>query len=676
MKRGGSLIAGIAALGLWLAPSAVAKTFEVTRTADTAPNGCGQGGCTLREAVIAANNRDGADTIVLRSGKTYTLGIAGADEDDGATGDLDLAGPTTVRADGRRPATVDANDLDRAFDTMRRATFRGVRVIGGVTQMILGEEDGGAIRAGGGRLLLVRCRFAGIDAPPLGLGAANAAIQKREGAKGAIVARRTNVQGTEGVALDTHGNGDIRIERSRLIDNFYGAVRSFGAGGISVARSLISGGERGGITDFDAGAIRIVRSRVGGFAQGAVTDFDAGAITLSRSRVVGNGQQGVTDFGAGGIRLTGSRISGNDDAVQNFDPGGVVASRSRVTNNAGDGLGNFGSGGIEVLRSVVAGNDGGGVDDFGAGGVAVADSRVVQNGSQGVSDFGAGGARVVDSRVGPSGSQGVQDFGAGGVTVIRSVVRASGSQAVQNFDGGTLALRRARVDGSVLEAVAQFGEGALRISRTTVSGSDRTGVQVGSDALPSRIVDSTISGNRTASDGAGIENLGPLVIRNSTIAGNRADGSGGGIMNDGPAAELRLNNVTVARNLADADNSLTGSGGGLFNDALGSFEVGNSLIALNDQLGGDADSCAGAFASAGGNLRTDAVDCGGFGGPGDRVRANPRIGKLRRNGGPTATVALKAGSPAIGLARKASAEKRDQRGLKRDADPDSGAFER
>jgi hypothetical protein len=86
---------------------------------------------------------------------------------------------------------------------------------------------------------------------------------------------------------------------------------------------------------------------------------------------------------------------------------------------------------------------------------------------------------------------------------------------------------------------------------------------------------------------------------------------------------------------------------------------------------------AGTFGSGGGNLLSVATGCAGFGlGAGDFLRANPKLGKLKRNGGPTKTVALKKGSPAIGKAVKAKAPKRDQRGVKRDKRPDIGAFER
>ena len=58
------------------------------------------------------------------------------------------------------------------------------------------------------------------------------------------------------------------------------------------------------------------------------------------------------------------------------------------------------------------------------------------------------------------------------------------------------------------------------------------------------------------------------------------------------------------------------------------------------------------------------------------VRRNPKLGKLARNGGPTKTVALKKGSPAIGEAKRSTAPGKDQRGRKRDRRPDVGAFER
>jgi len=82
-----------------------------------------------------------------------------------------------------------------------------------------------------------------------------------------------------------------------------------------------------------------------------------------------------------------------------------------------------------------------------------------------------------------------------------------------------------------------------------------------------------------------------------------------------------------------------------------------------------------AFASQGHNLLSSSDGCTGFGAQGDAIASNPRIAQLASNGGPTQTVALRAGSPAIGAARLGTAPGIDQRGRVRN-DPDIGAFER
>ena len=70
---------------------------------------------SLREAIIKANNTPGDDTIKLIAGETYNLTISGADEDDAATGDLDVVesgGKITVISDGDQQAVINAGDLE------------------------------------------------------------------------------------------------------------------------------------------------------------------------------------------------------------------------------------------------------------------------------------------------------------------------------------------------------------------------------------------------------------------------------------------------------------------------------------------------------------------------------------------------------------------------------------
>lgn len=74
------------------------NTFLVTRTDDPPPDGCQPGDCSLREAIIAAN--DVSDprfdpTIGVPAG-IYTLTISGAEEDACAKGDLDITRSVTI----------------------------------------------------------------------------------------------------------------------------------------------------------------------------------------------------------------------------------------------------------------------------------------------------------------------------------------------------------------------------------------------------------------------------------------------------------------------------------------------------------------------------------------------------------------------------------------------------
>ena len=103
--------------------------------------------------------------------------------------------------------------------------------------------------------------------------------------------------------------------------------------------------------------------------------------------------------------------------------------------------------------------------------------------------------------------------------------------------------------------------------------------------------------------------------------------------------------------------------------------ISNSVLALNVEAGGVAADCGGiGFLGTGVNL-ISTVNQGSCSAATPIVAANPQLGPLARNGGRTPTVALLAGSPAIGAAGPGKAPTRDQRGVKR-TDPDLGAYER
>ena len=80
--------------------------FTVNSTADARDASAGDGvcrtvagACTLRAAIQEANARPGADEIQLPGG-TYTLGIAGQNQNDATSGDLDITDSVTITGSG------------------------------------------------------------------------------------------------------------------------------------------------------------------------------------------------------------------------------------------------------------------------------------------------------------------------------------------------------------------------------------------------------------------------------------------------------------------------------------------------------------------------------------------------------------------------------------------------
>ncbi len=153
-----STLALLALLGLvFTASPARANLISVTTNLDST---AGDGLCSLREAVIAANTDaavdacpagNGADVIQLSAG-TYVMGVTGAGEDAAATGDLDVTADLTIEGAGLIVTFVSAANLDRAFEvsnnsrlTLSRLTVEdGNGTVGG---------PGGSIRVEGGATL-------------------------------------------------------------------------------------------------------------------------------------------------------------------------------------------------------------------------------------------------------------------------------------------------------------------------------------------------------------------------------------------------------------------------------------------------------------------------------------------------------------------------------------------
>jgi hypothetical protein len=210
------------------------------------------------------------------------------------------------------------------------------------------------------------------------------------------------------------------------------------------------------------------------------------------------------------------------------------------------------------------------------------------------------------------------DNGIGNVTISNSTISGNGD----GFGGGL------------------FNDGTMTISNSTIADNGGTGLINGMSSS-----ESTMS------------------IANSTIVGN----GGGGLFNSGT---MTITNITVADNTGDVglENGATMSMSG---SIFANNTVGDCLSGLND---------FGSFTDKGYNLSSDS-SCG-FTGTGDLQNANPQLGPLASNGGPTQTLALLKGSPASDVIPLSSGlcPATDQRGHKRpdnrlESACDIGAFE-
>ena len=193
-----------------------------------------------------------------------------------------------------------------------------------------------------------------------------------------------------------------------------------------------------------------------------------------------------------------------------------------------------------------------------------------------------------------------------------------------------------------------FTDGTLNLNRVTVSGNQAVGA-----AAPA--------------NGGGIfhnSNNDPsrfVTIVNSTISGNTASGNGGGIYS--AAGVLGLQNTTIAGNTA-------ASGSALFKPGAGTAVQDSILAAATGTVCGGAGIAAIVGSN---NIATDAT-CGAT-----ATTADPLLGALADNGGPTNTHALAATSPAIGAASPdpSRCTGTDQRGVARPQGGtcDVGAYE-
>lgn len=342
---------------------------------------------------------------------------------------------------------------------------------------------------------------------------------------------------------------------------------------------------------------------------------------------IANGRQ--SDEHGGGIRNAGTLILENS-TVSGSSAGRDSGCRTddlELLCSEGGGIWNAGT--LTLMGSTVSGN----AAHFG-GGIANRSGSLI----------------LIDSHVSTNSAEGCR--GVGGIV-------CSGGGGVWNSSAFTM--ENSTVSGNTSDwGGGIYNRGVSTLSHSTISGSSAGfdgGGLLNFETLT--LIDSTVADNVAGQSGGGVANeAGELEVTSSTLSGNSAISAGGGIFNAaGAAADLM--NMTVSGNSAD-------TGGGIYTG--GELSLASSTMAGNEASIASAiydpgtpnvslrsmrstlivGDCAGPpFDSEGYNIESPDDTCG-FGQDTDRpAEAQPELGPLAANGGPTKTHALLESSVAI-----------------------------
>ena len=454
--------------------------------------------------------------------------------------------------------------------------------------------------------------------------------------------------------------------------------------------------------------------------------YNAGTLSLSNCVVTanaaghgGNGNSPATGGGsAGGIGGDGGGI---------FNSGELMMMACDVSDNI-CGFGGNGGKGADAAATL-GGADGGTGGNGGSGGrgggicnagMLTLDTSTVEGNNTAATSAGAGGnggEGGVAYGIGTGGPGGFGGSGGGGGGIYNAGTFVSLNSTVSGNRSG-----KGGIGGPGGPADPDRGAGSgWGTPRPGGNGGDGGGICHNGAEIT--LTDCTFSGNVTGDGGAGGDGSTGLSYAPGSTGG--VGGNGGAIYNNNNSA-FALTACTVSGNKAGnggtggigtsilgqrgGNGGAGGSGGGIFRTPNASGAVvaslQNNLIALNKAgsggsggaglqgygttgAAGSGDDLSGSFVSEGYNLvgyndsSFDLILVSGGAGtdliPSSGSKINPLLGPLFDNGGPTPTIALLTGSPALdaGDDLVASSLVADQRGYARlsGAHVDIGAFE-
>lgn len=596
------------AVALTLVAPAGAANFVVTTTADTIDEA--DGVVSLVEAVRMANQEPGPDTITFSDGSGGSVNFhdGTAETITLVLGEIDVCGPLTITGPGAEKLSISGGDASRIFDIAEDDT-----IITGLTFRNGKGVGGGAIFKDGGTLTMSNCVVKDSDAGIDSGGGIYVEAGALELTDSTVTGNKAGENGGGILAV----RSDLILVRSVVEKN--GALGDNG-GGIFASDSDVS------LRDSALGGNTARESGGGIYATG-------GTLTLLRSAVETNTTQitltGVS-FSGGGIVAKDTEVSLTDSAVS-----------ENSTTGRGGGISTTG-GSLTLLRTWVEKNTGGGIETADTT-VSLSDCFVNENTLDGGISALRGSVSLIRCRVewNRAIDPDVVSHG-GGIDASFEVELTVTDCVISNNQAGD--------DGGGIYAA----NGVVSVTRSTISNNRALGqTEIAGLGGGIRFSGSltmtgcTISGNGGIDGGAGIHSTGAssAILTQCTISGNIArspESTGGGIYANG--GSVALAHCTINGNSAN-------SGGGIYTEVV-DLTLTNSIVANSGGLDIDLDGTAltldginivqqgiiRAISDGTGQIITD---------PTHLLTADPLLGPLLPNGGPTKTHALLSGSPAI-----------------------------
>ena len=638
------------------------STLTVSNTNDS-------GAGSLRAAVAQADADGGGDTIVFSSlfDTPQTITLTG--------GQLELSGTTartTIAGPGANLLSVSGDMASRVLqiDGAVTASISGLTITGGSASNSVGNDNGGGVQVmEDGSLTMTDCTVSGNAASGGGglgrlvclgggsLTMTDCTVSSNNAAGGGglyndgatLTMTNCTVSGNS-TTISGGGVGSYGTTAATTLTSCTVSANSTGTSGggglhnhggsVTLTDTIVAGNYAGG--DISGNYTDGGHNLIGGNPLlAALGDYGGPTFTMAPlpgSPAIGGGAStGTPDFDQRGFPRGGS-----------VDIGAFQTQPGISVNTTADGVGS-GPGELNLRQAVNLANA-----------LSTADSITFSNlfNTPQVITLTAGELMLTDQAMTTITGPGAD------------LLTISGNKASRVFEirFGSAELSGLTITGGSGGSAASGGglynnDGTLALSNCTVSGNSANGGGgLFNQGGTSTLTDCTINGNTSYAQGGGLlQGQGSLILLGCTLSGNRASDDGGGLAVSNTGGSMSLSNCTVTGNTAATD------GGGL-ESSYSPLIVGNCTIS-----GNQCGKSGGGIYSVGPQRLTSLTNTivagnsggdisGSYFGSNNLILSDPLLAPLGNYGGPTPTMALLPGSPAIGGGTTTGAPATDQRG--------------